>query len=126
MDISTLRKKIHLLEEQRKKTLAYLLNPRDMVEGSIYTAYKRCGNKRCRCAKGDLHGPFSYLSRRVEGKTKLTFIRKDEEGAVTKEAKNYRKYTRAMARLGKLNKKVYDNLKIIRKAKSKSYGRRES
>ncbi len=126
MDISAIRKKIYLLEEQRKKTLAYLLNPQDMVEGSIYTAYKRCGNKRCRCAKGNLHGPFSYLSRRVEKKTKLTFIRKDDEDAVTKGAKNYRKYTRAMARLGKLNKKIYDNLKKIKEDKTKSYGRRES
>ncbi len=126
MDISAVRKKIYILDQQRKKTLAYLLNPQDMVEGSIYTAHKSCGNKRCRCAKGDLHGPFSYLSRRVEKKTKLTFIRKDDEEVVAKGAKNYRKYTKAMARLGKLNKKIYDNLKKIKEAKTKSYGRRES
>ncbi|MCG9480020.1 MAG: hypothetical protein K9H14_07430 [Actinomycetia bacterium] len=126
MDISAIKKKINLLEQQRKKTLAYLLNPQDMIEGSIYTAYKSCGNKRCRCAKGDLHGPFSYLSRKVEGKTKLTFIRKDDEDVVVKKAHNYRKYTRAMARLNKLDAKIYDNLKKIRKVKTKSYGKRES
>jgi len=42
-----------------------------MVDGSIYTVYKKCGNKNCRCAKGELHGPFKYLSKKVDGKTKL-------------------------------------------------------
>jgi len=126
MEISTIKKKINFLEQQRKKTLCYLFNPQDMVEGSIYTAYKSCGNKRCRCAKGDLHGPFSYLSRKVDGKTVTTFIRRADEDAVVKEATNYRKYTRAMARLNSINQKIYSYLKIIRKAKTKSYGRRES
>lgn len=122
MDISAIRKNIHFLEQQRKKALSYLLNPQDMVEGSIYTVYKKCGNKRCRCAKGDLHGPFSYLSRKVEGKTKLTFIRRKDEDRVGKQAQNYRKYSKAMAKLNKLNSRIYDNLKKIKEEKTSSYG----
>jgi hypothetical protein len=53
MDISAIRKKIYLLEKQRQNTLAYLLKPKEMVSGSVYGTYKKCGNKRCRCAKGE-------------------------------------------------------------------------
>jgi len=106
MDISILRKTIYLLEQQRQKTLVYLLSPKEMVTGSIYSVYKKCGNKNCRCARGELHGPFNYLSRKVDGKTKLTFIRRADENRVTKEAVNYRKYTKAMARLNKINEKI--------------------
>ncbi len=125
MDISAIRKKIHFLEQQRKKTLTYLLHPKKMVSGSIYTAYKKCGNKNCRCAKGDLHGPFSYLSKKVEGKTVLTFIRRADEDRVCTQAENYRKYTKAMARLNKLNSRIYENIKKIKEAETKSYERRK-
>jgi len=125
MDISTVRKKIHFLEKQRQKTLSYLLNPKDMVAGSIYSIYKKCGNKNCRCAKGELHGPFSYLSRKEDGLTKLTFVRRADEDKITQQAQNYRKYTKAMADLGKLNKKIYDNLKKIKGVKTNIYERRK-
>lgn len=121
MDISEIRKNIHFLEQQRQKTLVYLLNPKEMVTGSIYSIYKKCGNKNCRCTRGELHSPFNYLSRKVDGKIKLTFIRKDDENKVTKEAENYRKYTKAMARLNKLNEKIYENIKKIKEIKTKDY-----
>jgi hypothetical protein len=123
MDISTIRKKIYLLEQQRQNTLAYLLNPEEMVSGSLYSAYKKCGNKRCRCVKGELHGPFNYLSKRVESKTVLTFIRKADEKEIIKEAGHYRDYIKEMAKLSRLDKRIYDNLKKIKQAKTKNYER---
>jgi len=125
MDISNIRKKIHFLEQQKKKTLTYLLHPKDMVSGSIYSSYKKCGNKNCRCAKGDLHGPFNYLSKKTDGRTKLTFIRRADEDKIISQAENYRKYTKAMAKLNKLNSRIYEYIKKIKEAKTKSYERRK-
>jgi len=121
MDISKIKKKIRFLERQRQKKLAYLLNPKDMIAGSIYETYKKCGNKNCRCAKGDLHGPFFYLSRKEDGVTKLTFVRRADEDIIEEKAKNYRKYTKAVADLSKLNLKIYDNIKKIKEVKTDSY-----
>lgn len=123
MDISTLRKTIDLLEQQRQKAITYLLYPKDMVSGSIYATYKKCGNKKCRCAKGELHGPFNYISKRVDGKTILTFVRKADESKITKEAQNYREYIKVIAKLNKIDKKIYDNVKKIKEIKTKDYER---
>ena len=123
MDISTLRKTIDLLEQQRQKAITYLLYPKDMISGSIYVTYKKCGNKNCRCAKGELHGPFNYISKRVDGKTILTFVRKADESKITKEAQNYREYIKVIAKLNKLDKKIYDNVKKIKEIKTKDYER---
>jgi len=123
MDISILRKTIYLLERQRQRAITYLLNPKDMVSGSIYATYKKCGNKRCRCAKGELHGPFNYISKRVDGKTILTFVRRADERQVIKEAGHYRDYIKAMARLNGLDKKIYDSIKKIKETKTKDYER---
>ena len=119
--ISNLRKNIYSLERQRKKIIDYLLNPRDMIEGSIYTVYKKCGNKNCRCAKGKLHGPFNYLSRRIDGKTKLTFVRRADQDDIEKGATNYRKYTAHMAKLNKIDRKIYYTVAMIKKIKTSSY-----
>ena len=125
MDISTLRKTIYLLEQQRQKVITYLLHPKDMVSGSIYSTYKKCGNKKCRCAKGELHGPFNYISKKVDGKTILTFVRRADESKITKEAKNYREYIKVIATLNKIDKKIYDNVKKIKDIKTKDYERPE-
>ena len=125
MDISTLRKTIDLLEQQRQKAITYLLYPKDMVSGSLYATYKKCGNKKCRCAKGELHGPFNYISKRVDGKTILTFVRKADESKITKEAQNYREYIKVIAKLNKIDKKIYDNVKKIKEIKTTDYERRQ-
>ena len=125
MNISAIRKKINFLEQQRKKTLEYLLHPKEIVCGSIYSAYKKCGNKNCRCARGNLHGPFNYLSKKVDGKTKLTFIRRADEDRITTQAQNYRKYIKAMAKLNKLNSRIYENIKKIKEEKTGTYERRK-
>ena len=123
MDISAIRKKIYLLEQQRQKVISYLLHPKDMVSGSLYSTYKKCGNKNCRCARGELHGPFNYLSKKVDGKTVLSFVRKADESQIIRQAGHYRDYIKEMAKLNRLDKRIYGNLKKIKQAKTKNYER---
>ena len=120
-NISSLRKNIASLEAQREKIIHYLLNAHDMIDGSIYTVYKKCGSKNCRCALGKLHGPFSYLSKKASGKTKLTFVRRADEADIEKMALDYRKYITHMARLNKIDRKIYDVIAMIKKIKTSSY-----
>jgi len=120
-DITSIRKNIAGLEAQRKKIIHYLLNAHDMTSGSIYKVYKKCGNKNCRCAKGNLHGPFKYLSKKKDGITKLTFVRRADEEKIEKMALDYRKYITHMAKLNKIDKKIYDAMAMIKKIKTSSY-----
>ena len=121
MDLSQIKKKIHFLEVQRKKTIEQLLHPKDMVAGSIYAVYKKCGNKNCRCAHGKPHGPFYYLSRKTGGKTRLTFVRRADEDTIEEKAYNYKKYIKATADLKKIDKKIYGYLKKIKEQKTEGY-----
>ncbi|MCX6384152.1 MAG: hypothetical protein NTV16_06690 [Actinobacteria bacterium] len=123
MDISAIRKKIYLLEQQRQQLILSLLNPKDMIAGSLYVTYKKCGNKRCRCAKGELHGPFNYISKKIDGKTVLTFIRKADEKEIIRQAGHYRDYIKEMAKLNRIDKRIYDSIKKIKQAKTKNYER---
>ena len=48
-----------------------------MVHGSLVEATRTCGKKGCRCTRGEPHTAF-YLSRRVEGKTRLDHVSRDQ------------------------------------------------
>ena len=120
-NLSSIRKNIASLKTQREKILHYLLNAHEMIDGSIYTVYKKCGSKNCKCAKGKLHGPFNYLSRKINGRTKLTFVRRADEPGIEKMAQDYRKYITHMARLVKIDKKIYEMVAMIKKIKTSSY-----
>ena len=92
-----------------------------MIDGSIYTVYKKCGSKNCRCTKGQLHGPFKYLSKKKDRITKLTFIRRADEPNIEKMAIDYRKYITHMARLAKIDKKIYEMVAMVKKIKTSVY-----
>ena len=120
-EISRLRQRIFSINIKRKKLLDRLSRPKEMIEGSLYDVYKKCGNPRCRCASGKRHGPFKYLSLRVAGKTKLTFIRRKDEGWVIPQAKEYQSYQRDLAELRKEDGEIARMISRIRNFKLKRY-----
>jgi hypothetical protein len=44
------------------------------LQGSLQTQGRRCGKPGCRCAAGELHGPYVYLAVRSSGQTRLLYI----------------------------------------------------
>lgn len=120
MDISKLRKRVYLLNSERKRLQDYLLKPRNMIKGSLYKLYRRCGNPNCKCAKGDKHVG-NYISMSKEGKTNLTYVKGKDIVRVENETRNYRKYQRRMARIRKINEEIFTILKKIRDEKVKEH-----
>jgi hypothetical protein len=41
---------------------AALGDPEASLDGSLVSQMRRCGKEGCRCAQGELHGPYVYLS----------------------------------------------------------------
>jgi hypothetical protein len=58
-------------EQRQRELLAELADIGFCLPGSLNTRKLRCGNPRCRC-KADppqLHGPYTYWTRKVAGRT---------------------------------------------------------
>ena len=47
------------------------------LRGSLQTQSRRCGKAGCRCAAGELHGPYVYLAVRRGQRTQLLYIAAD-------------------------------------------------
>ena len=120
MDISRLRKEIYLLNLERRELQNYLFKPHNIIRGSLYTVYRKCGNPNCKCAKGERHAG-KYISISKNGKTHLTYVRKRDVVRIEKETENYKKYQNRMARIKKINEEIFTLLRQIRDEKVKEY-----
>jgi hypothetical protein len=60
----------------RKRRLARALPAvEETLRGAALTQGRRCGKPGCRCARGELHGPYTYLSLgRERGRSRLVYV----------------------------------------------------
>lgn len=62
----------------RRARLAKRLPDVEMtLRGSLQTQGRRCGKEACRCAEGELHGPYVYLTTRAGQRTRMLYIAAD-------------------------------------------------
>src|SRR5260370_17192321 len=50
------------LRQRRDGLVAGLPQAAGFLAGSLLEQRRRCGKEGCRCARGELHGPYAYLS----------------------------------------------------------------
>ena len=120
MDSSRLRQKVHRQDEERRQLLGRVLRPGAMVGGSLYQMHRRCGKAGCRCSRGHLHGSW-YLSRREEGRTRLTYIGRVVPELVAVRATRYQEHQRRLARIRKIDAEVSAILNRLRDEKLESF-----
>ena len=63
-----------------------------MHSGAVVAQYVRCGKPSCRCARGELHGPYWYLFRRVGGRLKKTYLRPGQVEAARAACEEWRRF----------------------------------
>lgn len=49
-----------------------------MLPGSVQPQYTRCGRATCKCARGELHGPYYYHFARVGGRLTKRYLKAHE------------------------------------------------
>lgn len=120
MDASRLRQKVCRLDQRRHKLIQQVLRPRPMISGSLYQMRRRCGNPRCKCARGQLHASW-YLSKRQEGRTKLTYIGRSAPEWLTQQARHYRRHQKVLAQIRKIDAEISRCLNQLRDEKTQSF-----
>ena len=50
------------LRARRRRLASGLSDAEALLRGTVVTQGRRCGKGSCRCASGQLHGPYTYLS----------------------------------------------------------------
>jgi len=87
---SKLRQRIVSLQGQRDRLEAVILQRRRMLDACLVERYGLAGGRERRC-------PAYYLSEKVEGKTRLTYVRKAQLRRVRAATDAWREFSRALA-----------------------------
>ena len=63
------------LRARRRRLARSLPDIEGLITGSVVEQGRRCGKEGCRCATGELHGPYTYVVLpRVEGRTRTVYV----------------------------------------------------
>jgi hypothetical protein len=63
------------LRARRRRLARSLPDVEGLIAGSVVEQGRRCGKEGCRCASGELHGPYTYVVLpRVEGRTRTVYV----------------------------------------------------
>jgi len=124
MNASKLRQYVDRLDQQRRKLLSKAMRPLAMVSGSLYQMRRRCGNARCKCARGALHASW-YLSRRVEGRTRLFYIGRIVPESLCKPAYRYQRHQKLLAQIRRIDGEISRCLNQLRDQKIEPFNNRK-
>ena len=59
-----------------------------ILPGTVHEQWVRCGRSNCRCALGQLHGPYFYRFWREDGRLRKQYVKPDAVNAVQKCCQN--------------------------------------
>ena len=66
---------VRQLRARRRRLARSMPDVEELISGSVVEQGRRCGKEGCRCASGELHGPYTYVVLpRVGGRTRTVYV----------------------------------------------------
>ena len=91
------------LRKLRRRIARGLARDGRLLKGSLTETYRTCGNPRCKCARGEKHGPYLYVSVYEKGRTRLIYVPKQMEQEVREWVANVRELEEDLRRITQVN-----------------------
>ena len=110
-DKSVLRKKVYDLNKRRQDAINCVLNAKPYIAAQVYERYRKCGKPNCKCAKGELHGPYLWLYQKKKGQKVVSTTVVEGKAAEAKEmARRYGELVRLRQQIREADQKINELL----------------
>ena len=60
----------------RRRLAAGVEDPAMTLRGALVSDMRRCSGEGCRCRRGELHGPYTYLTVYGSGRSRMVYVPK--------------------------------------------------
>jgi len=104
-ELSTLS--VRQLRARRRRLAASLADPQASLEGSLVSQMRRCGKEGCRCAQGELHGPYVYLSINRGANRRLLYVPAELAEVVRRHVSLTEKIESTLAAISTINLELF-------------------
>lgn len=98
-------KSINVLRREINARLKKIAEAGPMIDGSFYKVGRRCGKKSCHCVDGEKHTAY-LLTKKVNGKTKSTYVPKEMVEEVEQWTKEHRRIKQLMKEIAERNEQI--------------------
>jgi hypothetical protein len=71
-DLSALS--VRQLHVRRRRLAGGLADAEATLHGVLLSKGRRCSSEGCRCRRGELHGPYSYLAVYADGRSRTIYV----------------------------------------------------
>lgn len=95
---------VRQLKARRRRLARGLPELEDVLQGSVLAQGRRCGKEGCRCSRGELHGPYVYLSlTRGAAGSRLVYVPSSLAGEVRRRVELTDAAEAALAQISAIN-----------------------
>jgi hypothetical protein len=94
---------VRQLRARRARLARALPDVEATLRGALQRQMRRCGKTGCRCAEGELHGPYIYVSVRTGPRSGLLYVPTEAVEAVTRRVEMTGRIEAALAEISTIN-----------------------
>ena len=106
-ELSTIRKQIFNLNKKRADMIGSVLNTKPYIAAQVYPRYRKCGKPNCKCAKGELHGPFLWIYQKKKGQKVIsTTVAEGKHTEATELARRYEELLRFRKQIREMDQQL--------------------
>ena len=121
--VSALRQQIAALNKKRSDAIDRVMNVKPYIAAQVYERYKKCGHANCRCARGELQGPFLWIYQNKKGQKVIsTTVAKGREPEAGELADRYSKLLRLRQVIRETDQKINELLNELEGYMEKEVG----
>ena len=103
------------------KTKSEIPLPKTVHKGAVCEQYFRCGKSNCRCARGELHGPYFAYFARHKGRLVKRYVRLSEAAQIAAQCQAARQQRADTRRLTAQAQAVYVRIKCLLQSSQTNY-----
>lgn len=113
-EVSKHRQHLHKLIDEIHKLSSQCAYPDTLIRGTPGEVFRRCGQKKCKCASedGKRHGPYQVIHIYEKKKQRQVALRRNQN-ELWQKAKNYQKQIKTLSELKKACKVLTETVQAI-------------
>jgi len=88
---------------RRRRLTAGLSDPERTLHGVLLQKGRTCSSEGCRCRRGELHGPYSYLAIYTDGRSRTVYVPATVETATKQHVELTQRNEELLAEISRVN-----------------------
>jgi hypothetical protein len=94
---------VRQLRARRRRLTAGLSDPERTLRGVLLQKGRTCSSEGCRCRRGELHGPYSYLAIYTDGRSRTVYVPAAVEAATKQHVELTQRNEELLAEISRVN-----------------------